>query len=194
MWRSDLALAVHNGPILRRGPARLLYELLAAPGLSSQQLLPVDYREQEQTNWCWAACCQMLAAFLGRPNLRQCDIAERQFHGGCCAAPSSSGCDRGEWPEVAYPANGIQLDRIDSALSRVALQAELDAGRAVEVYYVWQGGRDAHVALVTGYYSNGDFEVLDPARAFGPGRRTFDWILSAYGLGQWRLTYTNIRA
>lgn len=189
-----MGLAVHDGPTIARRRLRTLFrEFAAATGLVSEKVLPVSYSEQEQGNWCWAACCQMLLGLLNKPAQSQCRIVERQFHGSCCQNPTSPTCDRGEWPEAAYPAHAISLERIDRALGDGELRAEIDAGRAVEVYYVWQGGLSAHVALITGYYSNGDFEVFDPARTFGRGRRAYDRIVAAYGLGQWRLSYAKIR-
>lgn len=189
-----MTLAVRDGPSIERGlVVRMFRGLLASVSLPSERLLAVPYAQQEQNNWCWAACCQMLLSLLGKPSLSQCQIAEDEFHGSCCRNPSSATCDLGQWPETAYPAHGIQLDRIDGALSEGTLRSEIDAGRAIEVYYVWQGGSSAHVALIIGYYSNGDFEVFDPSRAFGRGRRSYARIVAAYGLGQWRLSYSNIR-
>lgn len=189
-----MPLAVHNGPRIRPGRVATFFRgvfALAAP--PRERLLALPYVQQEQNNWCWAACCQMLLRHFGKPALDQCQIAEREFHGSCCQNPASATCDAGQWPETAYPSHGIQLNRIEGILSDGGLRGEIDAGRPVEVYYVWQGGLSAHVALVTGYYSNGDFEVFDPARTFGRGRRAYDRIVAAYGLGQWRLSYSNIR-
>jgi len=72
----------------------------AAPGAT--QLLNVPYFRQEQTNWCWAACCEMVFHYYGDAGIRQCDMATAQFGGDCCTAPASSGCNQGNWPEYTY--------------------------------------------------------------------------------------------
>jgi hypothetical protein len=79
---------------------------IAAPGAGAPGMLNIVYVEQEQLNWCWAACCEMVfdltgVTINGNP-VKQCEMATAQFHGACCSAPSSSICDQGCWPENAY--------------------------------------------------------------------------------------------
>ena len=38
-------------------------------------MLPVPFFAQEQTQWCWAACSQMVAAFMKKPPVKQCELA-----------------------------------------------------------------------------------------------------------------------
>jgi len=57
-------------------------------------------------------------------------------------------------------------------------------------YYAWTGG-GAHVAVLRGVYANGDLDINDPW--YGPGRRTYNAVLSGYGYGQWAMSYTGIR-
>ena len=166
--------------------------LMPAPGAAGTVVLPVQYTSQEQTNWCWAACCQMVFRHAGTADRRQCEMATAQFGGQCCAAPGSTACNLGNWPENTYYHYGFNYTRRDTALSFAAVQAEIDAQRTVEIYYRWSDG-NAHVALIVGYYGNGDVEVFDPWPSYGPGRRDFSYVRTAYGLGSWQISYTNLQ-
>ncbi len=169
-------------------PIEPAVELLAettAFSTSALGLLPIPYVRQEQTNWCWAACCAMLLHFFRKPPLSQCDMATRQFGGNCCAQPGSGTCNQPCWPEDAYPDHGIEVDLTESSLAQAALDQELRT-RPVEIYFEWKKG-GSHVALVSGKHANGDYEVLDPKHGDGP--RTYDQIRKGYGLGAWTMTY-----
>jgi hypothetical protein len=107
-------------------------------------------------------------------------MATVQFGGHCCETPSSSTCNRGNWPENTYSHYGFHFSKLNNAISLAAAQSEIRAKRPVEVYYAWTGG-GTHVAIVRGFYDNGNLEVNDPW--YGPGRRTYSYVLSAYGLG-----------
>ena len=158
-------------------------------------LLPVPYFEQEQSNWCWAACCQMFLRFRDPQNTeRQCDMASRQFNGRCCASPQSAACDLGCWPEDAYDAYSVAYAKQGSAASYRAVKAELAAGRPVQVYYEWGPlGMSSHVAMVSGHYADKSLEVLDPSPTWGRQRRAFAQVRSAYGLGSWEKTYKGLQ-
>jgi len=77
-------------------------------------------------------------------------------------------------------------------LSPDELRSQIRDGRAVQVYYLWNAGTSAHVALIIGFYPNDEFEVFDPSKLYGAGRRAYSEIVGAYGLGQWRLSYFNV--
>jgi hypothetical protein len=164
-----------------------------APGAPAPEtnVLPARWIEQEQLNWCWAACCEMVFKMNGAITDSQCEIVTTRFAIPCCANPASDQCDRGEWPETVYPLYGYHCSPAWQVISFDDICQEIDDGRPVEVYYAWAGpDGGAHVALIVGYYSNGELEVFDPA--YGPGPRTYDYIREAYGQGEWQLTYTEI--
>ncbi|MGD9714132.1 MAG: papain-like cysteine protease family protein [Thermomicrobiales bacterium] len=189
-----MALRVDLGIEIRLSIAHRLRRLFGGYQLATGTIeLPVTYAQQEQGNWCWAACCQMLRGLLSKGPLSQCRIADMRFAGNCCHNGSSAQCNRATWPHEAYPAHGIQSKYQDRTLSPVELRAEIDAGRAVQVYYLWNSGVSAHVALVVGYYPGSEFQVYDSSETFGPGRRAYDFIVAAYGRGRWRRSYFDIR-
>jgi hypothetical protein len=185
-----MALTERNRISIALSRLSRLAEILGfAPG-GGPTLLPVQYIHQEQDNWCWAACCEMLLLFLHRTHLSQCAMASRQFGADCCAQPSGAACNLGCWPEDAYGAFGVNIDRRGYALAQADLDNELAAMRPVEICYLWRESQGRHVALITGKYPNGDYEVHDPW--YGKGPRDFDTITSAYSLGEWELSYVNV--
>jgi hypothetical protein len=157
--------------------------------LGAAKVLNVPFRQQEQTNWCWTACCEMVFIYYGVLNVRQCDMATYQFGADCCAAPSSSVCNQGNWPENIYNHYGFYNTRSNGPLSPPSLQLEINNDRPIEPYYAWNGG-GAHVAIIRGHYDDGDLEVNDPW--YGPGRHTYNDVVTAYGLGSWTMTYTDL--
>jgi hypothetical protein len=160
-------------------------------GMTSATLAPraplVSYVKQTETNWCWAACGEMLMQSRGI-HQTQCTLASTQFTLQCCPSPGApQGCNKGCWPDLV---SGLSAKRVKRALSRATVSAELAAGRVVQVCYKWTGSRSTHVALIVDEYPNGDFEVYDPLPIYGPGRRQFSQIQTAYGLGAWIQSFT----
>jgi len=149
----------------------------------------VPYRRQDQDMWCWAACCQMLLGYFGRPEVSQCDMAGDKFNRSCCAEPLEDGCNQGCFPEDAYDRYGIQVGEAVPGTSAADLDDALSAGRPVEVYYVWDDG-GAHVALVVGREADGKYQVHDSFHGKGP--RSFRRINRGYGLGRLDSSYLNI--
>jgi Papain-like cysteine protease AvrRpt2 len=164
---------------------------LRAPGAPGAPggALAIRYIAQTEDNWCWAACAAMLFTRPGETQSGQCDIASTHLGRTCCPSPHApSACNQGAWPHLAYPPLGIPTTFIQAPLSRQDLQAQLAAGRPVEVCYLWSGGSSTHVALIVGENGSGDFEVFDPS--YGAGSRSFSQIASAYGLGSWLYSFT----
>ena len=151
---------------------------------------PIPYIRQEQDNWCWAACCEMIVRGMGFGQIRQCDMASKRSGSACCATPDSHECDQGAWPEVEYVKHGVDLDPQNMAVSLEVVRGELDRGCPVEVYYAWTAG-GAHVALIVEQLGGDRYRVHDPW--YGSAVRTYDDILSGYGMGQWTSSYINIR-
>ena len=153
-------------------------------------ILPVPQIYQQQSNWCWAACTEMLCRFFGITNWNQCHFAQVLFGADCCGAPSSAVCNQPNWPENAFALVSILYSKHNFACSFWSVRHEISNSRPMVCYYAWTGG-GAHVAVIRGFYENGDLDVNDPA--YGQGRRTFNSILNAYGLGSWTISYTGIR-
>src|SRR3954470_6457479 len=66
-------------------------ETAAGEALGGPALVP--YVDQEQGEWCWAACMQMVLQAKGS-SPSHCQMACQAFgHLTCCPFPSSSQCD-----------------------------------------------------------------------------------------------------
>ncbi len=152
--------------------------------------LPVPQVPQLQTEWCWAACTEMVARWLGVDGVRQCELANF-LHGQtrCCTAPSSDACNQpAPFASVipVYRHVGVAGIGPDRPLTANTLVAELAAGRAVEVAFAWVGG-GGHVVIVHGYTAEGLFAVNDPWQ--GAGTVSYFNLLTAYGSGRWVASY-----
>jgi hypothetical protein len=176
----------------------------ALTGAAPRQLLPITYVRQEQSEWCWAACCQMVFAMNGKTNadgtpITQEQMASAMFGVNCAGANgSSAACDKGCYPNQAYAYYSFACTQAMGALPATpaaggnggpTCTGEIDAGRPVEVYYLWTQG-NTHVALLVGYYDNGDFEVFDPL--YGEASHSYQEVLTAYGRGSWAASYSGI--
>jgi hypothetical protein len=128
----------------------------------------------------------MLIGYYGLSAVTQCTMASDEFGLACCTTPLDPGCDHGAWPESAYGRYHVAATLAERSYTADELRGQVDQESPVEVYYEWTGG-GAHVAVVAGYYENGDFLVHDPW--YGSGRRTHQQIESGYGLGAWTMTY-----
>jgi hypothetical protein len=184
--------AMQGTPIPAPPPSAAAFA--SAPPGAAATMLSIPYVRQVGDNWCWAACCEMV--FSQAPALdplTQCDLAEEEFRGGCCNVPVSNACDQPNWPDTVYNRHQFNYVRESRALSFDEVKKEINANRPVEVYYAWNTA-GAHVAVIVGYYANGDVEVYDPWKDNGPGPRAFDFVLAAYGRGAWTMSYSGLGA
>ena len=162
------------------------------------QTLGVCQIEQEQNLWCWAACAEMVLRYYDIGHVRQCDFANwlfKQTH--CCTEPSSAECNRGCFVHDIsrlYLQWNIRSTFIGGMVPFSVLQAEIDAGRPVEIGFLWKEQGIAHVVLISGWHTDGTEEfvhVNDPNNGFQ--FLTYAELQTAYGKGTWSFTWTGIR-
>jgi hypothetical protein len=163
--------------------------------LTAPVVLDVPQIFQEQTQWCWAACAQMVAAFLGNADVRQCELANfLHEQTKCCNKPGSTACNQ------PCPYDGIEKVfthlRIHSishnwAVNPQVLMREFQANRPVEIGLLWFGG-GGHVAIVRGVTERGLLAVNDPW--FGQGVATYMYLALAYGQGEWAYSFGDFRS
>src|SRR5437660_1156600 len=100
------------------------------------RVLSVPWIKQEQTQWCWAACAQMVLRYYANLTVQQCDLANWLFGlSDCCAAPSSSLCNRPcQVSDVCrvYNAFGLRCYSSSGTITLGAVQLEIDQGYPVE--------------------------------------------------------------
>lgn len=171
-------------------------DIPATGGPSGAGPLPVPLIEQEQTQWCWAACAEMVLRYLGNGGVAQCDFANFLFgESSCCTTPDSSTCNSPcEIDDVSlvYGNWRIQSSLAGTALTFDVLEQEVAALRPVEVGYIWNGG-GGHLALVVQTAtSDGQPLVVVNDPKFGSHIVQYSELLAAYGLGIWALSWTGI--
>jgi hypothetical protein len=151
-----------------------------------------------QNEWCWAACAQMLAFFFQNSVTQQCDFASKMLPGqDCCQDPGScnTALDIIRIKELFSLFGKSEPPCIDHPVTFEQIQAEILAGRPVQVGYRWDDG-NGHVAIVAGAGENdyGQFlYVNDPDPEFACGWCRFSDVQAAYGRGSWQWTWMPIR-
>ena len=160
-------------------------------------MLPIPYVEQTQSQWCWAACAEMVARYLGNTAVKQCELANiLHERTNCCSAPGSSPCNRPtDFLGVIRVYRHLDINCIGHTwpVNAQVVLRELTAGRPVEVGYLWAGGNGGHVAVIYGVTAGGLLAVHDPWPDFGSGFATYPYVLTAYGMGRWTYSYGDLR-
>jgi hypothetical protein len=152
---------------------------------------------QEQSNWCWAACADMVVHYYGFPVVRQCDFANWLFgQSGCCFAPGSSLCNR---PcseadvSLIYFNWGIQSSLVASSVPYSVLDSETVSSRPVEVGLAWNGGGGHLVLVIQTAIVNYQQVVLVNDPDYGTGGILYSDLLTANGMGAWVSSWVGIR-
>ncbi len=151
---------------------------------------------QLQTNWCWAACAQMVTAYYGNDLAAQCDFANWNFsQNSCCVNGATAACDRpSSDPRITavFSHWGINSTYAFAQVSYTAIQEQISVGHPVEIGWAWgQGG--GHVVLLVGstIIGNGQYVYInDPGT--GQEMMTYADLQTAKGGGLWDATWTNI--
>jgi hypothetical protein len=156
---------------------------------------PVPQIPQAQSNWCWAACAQMVLRFYGNDTVQQLDIASRFFGPESCADPGSDLCNSAaqvDYLALVYSQWGRKVAYTPDKVSFDILQSEINANRPVEIGFQGDDG-NGHQVLVCGYNfdSTGPYLLVnDPL--WGSGAVYYDNIVVAYGQGSWQWTWQMI--
>jgi hypothetical protein len=164
--------------------------------LTNGLTLAVPAYAQEQSNWCWDACYQMVFAFF-KFTITQCSIAQQvpwNTYGNCCGKPNC--CNQAAsdinitkgWTKWGY-----SCAYTASYISYATIQAAINSSYVVEAGLSWTSG-GGHVVLVIGYVtSNTDnyLHVNDPGSA-QTALVKYSYLKSAYGAGAWDATWNNI--
>ena len=159
-------------------------QLATSPGIASAdsrtaaKMLDVAYIPQYRTNWCWAACMQMVRQCLGLTHIDQWAMAmtERHVSAGCGLR-----CER-------FPLPGER-----GTLPLAEIVKEIDRKRPVGL----QLGDIAtgHVVLVVGYGPGGRLEIFDPDRAVGHTSISYAMLAtSGYQGKTWVASFYNFAA
>ena len=156
---------------------------------------PVSYIAQEQDQWCWAACFEMIEGYLGLGRISQLEMATRVFGNGACANPKSSSCNRAAIPSQVIHLVGMSCTPVSHALSAAELGENLGYGPVeVEFQQSTIRGVRSHVALISAMNANGTVSFLDPWPDFGPSFPTLIQLQAKYHWGPWIRSYVQFAA
>ncbi|HJQ23017.1 MAG TPA: papain-like cysteine protease family protein [Blastocatellia bacterium] len=173
--------------------------------LPQSKVLPVAHFQQARTQWCWAACAEMVLDYYSK-RVHQCALANHLLgRKNCCAAPGPlhffSKCNRNcQVAQVAQLYSHYGLNSLYQAnpVSFSVIQAEINADQPVEVGFAWFGG-GGHLAIIRGWEQDsiGDWvRINDPHYSpgnSGQGRMLHSKLATPYGLGNWVTTWTDLR-
>jgi Papain-like cysteine protease AvrRpt2 len=158
------------------------------------RLIPVPRLKQCQTEWCWAACAQMVLRYYGDANIKQCDIAHKAFPQiGCCNAPATCNqrLSRDEVTQL-WQNCGMQRLPYKQAVGFDVLQTEINDSRPVEVG-ITRPSRGGHLAVVRGWSLTASGQMVNVADPlFEIGNIPFSWLQKGYGYGQWSDTWAGL--
>lgn len=166
---------------------------------SAISVLGVPLIPQEQREWCWAACIQMVTKFVdAATTVTQCELASNAFGvAGCCTSPSSSICNKPlPVPSVVAEWNRYNFQCIfnNYAIDFATIVSEINSNRPIEAGLKWQGP-GGHAILIIGYDQNQNKVVICNSQKNNEYRGYVDYseLLSAFGQGQWQWTWIGIR-
>jgi hypothetical protein len=170
-----------------------------APPQTNFQTVAVPYypNDEDEPNWCWAACAQMMGSLFLNRLIDQCTFANAVFSGAnccddrtACNAPVDITDDN---IRAIFAVIGKVPNYVPTFLSFEDLEAEIGSKQLpVEVGFQWdpQHGGGGHVAVVCGVSTQGsDQQVYVNDPVYGCGWIEFSNLLSAYGLGSWQCTW-----
>jgi len=118
----------------------------------AEHRLGVPLIRQELSNWCWAACAEMVLRFRHHLGVSQCHLANSALNlSGVQCCPDNPLCDRGlkDGPITSlWNNNGIPA-YLSSGLNCNLVKNEIDNGRPVELGFAQ--GKKGHVVIVDGW-------------------------------------------
>ena len=169
--------------------------------ISTSKIIDVPQIAQEQTNWCWAACTEMVLRYSGELAVQQCELANELFgRFDCCSEPSNPECNKPceiEDISTLYSRKNIQSQFVDKNVPFSTLQSEIDADRPVEIVFYQRKEQRGHLVIVRGWHTIEAEEfvhVNDPKDSTSASRIVaYSELLDAYGEGKWFYTWVRIR-
>lgn len=160
------------------------------------------YYPQDEDNWCWAACFQMIRQVIGvLPNLSQFQLATQVFGAKACPSASCPSCNQGSKPDVAAHPCGLDCAP-RGAIDLTTLQQALQISPAIAlINFQTSTGPADHLILIADADANGTLTIYDPFRQVGKSTPSFATFASGYqisaqgfsGTGHWYGTYIYFR-
>jgi hypothetical protein len=165
----------------------------ALPAVASAGTLSITMQSQQQTNWCWAASGNTVAAYLGRGGYSQ-----NQFCNMAFGRPTSSSCPNNQATlandQRAFGQLGIGAGNyVTGYLKYSTVVTEIDANRPMMTRIQWSSG-GGHMHVLYGYNPDNNFVYWgDPwpdnyrynwaAYSYYVANNSFSWTHSLYRIG-----------
>lgn len=168
------------------------------------QVLNVNKLQQEQDQWCWAACSKNILDYYGFVK-KQCEIAEwvrntatfYNFGSTDCCVNASKGCNywnynygnKGSIQEILVQFGKLQNTGVAAALTQSEIQTELSNNRLFVIRWGWSAG-GGHFIVGHGI-SGSNVYYMDPW--FGEGKKiaTYSWVKQGAASGGDTHTWTH---
>lgn len=172
-----------------------VYQTSAIDGNTA--FLKIPWYPSAQTEWCWAACAQMIAAFFQQTVTDQCTFAKLLFpDADCCNDPASCNSDVGiDKIKGLFNAFGKTSRFVPSTVPWEDLRTEILASRPVQVGLSWTGPGN-HVAVVCGVSEDAVGPLVyvnDPDPGIAYGWVYYSNLELAYGHGSWQWSWVGIQ-
>jgi hypothetical protein len=156
---------------------------------------------QDQKQWCWAACAEMILKYYKENRIGQCDLANLAFAdagGGCCNTPSSSLCDKklsDSRIRQLFDTKAVNIHHHYTAGSVpfATVRGEIDNYRPIQIGITLRGG--GHVVIVQGWTLTqmGEYLIVnDPGSGGSQGPVSFSDLQTANSLRTWDATWTEL--
>jgi hypothetical protein len=122
-------------------------------GWAQMVSLPVEYRNQEASKWCWAACAEIIMDYMGH-DVSQCELANNEFffhNGDCCDHKTTPDCNQNAFPDYAFTENHFTFRRtVNKPLSWAAVKKQIQTkGKPFAFTWRWAGG-GGHMMVAVG--------------------------------------------
>jgi len=150
-------------------------------------LLNVAVESQEQSQWCWAACCQMVLEYYGFTRT-QCEMADYAFgQSNCCTWGGSAACNQPNWlfdhtrdcQDVLIKWGSVFSVGHEEHFSWPLVTSEIDARRPFIIGWHWDGG-GGHALVGRGYTDSNWVDYNDPGPD-GYMKGLYSWMVSGGG-------------
>jgi hypothetical protein len=126
-------------------------------------ILDVKNVDQEQSEWCWAACSEMIIEHVSKPELvdaQQCEIAAIEYwvdpSVDCCAASVPSECNpNGAFPWRTFDQFGIQYETYSNLYwsGKRGIVRQIDNDRPMFYSWYWdEASQTGHSVVIYGYH------------------------------------------
>jgi hypothetical protein len=164
-----------------------------APPTPTSKELEFTRWQQEETQWCWAACAGSIAAYYDpTSHWTQCSIVCALLGvNSCCANGSDDSCNQPGYLDHALELVGrFDPPIVSNAMMWSELVAEIVTNEPIGVRIQWASG-GGHFVVIDGFDSSGATQRVDVQDPWDGYRRiSYDDLCSNYpGSGSWTHSY-----